>query len=114
MISSKALKIKPHLDAWRPHMVATSKWPGARGITPQDVRNYLKSRWLVSLGRGAFKRPGETVTWKGALYSIQTQLDLPLHVGALTALEMTGYQHFLRLGGSKVYLFSEPNALLPK
>ena len=59
-------------------------------------------------------RPSETVTWQGALYSIQKQLDQPLHVGALTALELTGHQHFLRLGQSKVYLFSEPNALLPK
>lgn len=107
-------KLKPLLDTWQPHMVATSEWLGARGITPQDVRNYVGSKWLVSLGRGAFKRPSETVTWQGALYSIQKQLGLPVHIGALTALEMTGHQHYLRLGGSKVYLFSEPNALLPK
>lgn len=107
-------KLKPLLDTWQPQMVATSEWLGARGITPQDVRNYVGSKWLVSLGRGAFKRPSETVTWQGALYSIQKQLGLPVHIGALTALEMTGHQHYLRLGGSKVYLFSEPNAVLPK
>jgi Transcriptional regulator, AbiEi antitoxin, Type IV TA system/Transcriptional regulator, AbiEi antitoxin N-terminal domain len=114
MSSSKASKIKPLLDAWQPHTVATSEWLGARGINPQDVRNYLGSKWLVSLGRGAFKRPSETVTWQGALYSIQKQSGLPVHVGALTALEMTGHQHYVRFGRSEAYLFSAPDIQLPK
>lgn len=114
MSLSKSNKIKPLLDEWKPHSVATSEWLGERGITPQDVQNYLGSKWLESLGRGAFKRPFETVTWQGALYSLQKQLGLPIHVGALTALEMTGYQHYLRFGGSTAYLFSSNNVTLPK
>ena len=114
MSSSKASKIKPLLDAWQPHTVATSEWLGERGINPQDVRNYLGSKWLVSLGRGAFKRPSETVTWQGALYSIQKQSNLPVHVGALTALEMTGHQHYVRFGRSEAYLFPAPDVQTPK
>jgi hypothetical protein len=114
MSLSKTSKIKPLLDAWQPHTVATSEWLGERGINPQDVRNYLGSKWLVSLGRGAFKRPSETVTWQGALYSIQKQSGLPVHVGALTALEMTGHQHYVRFGSSEAYLFSAPDVQLPK
>lgn len=114
MSSFRVSKIKPLIDAWRPHTVATSEWLGARGITPQDVRNYLGSGWLVSLGRGAFKRPNEAVTWQGALYSVQNQLDLPVHVGALTALEMSGHQHYVRFTKSKAYLFSAPDVVLPK
>lgn len=111
---SKSYKIKPLLNEWQPHTVATSEWLGARGITPQDVRNYLSSNWLVSLGRGAFKRPNETVTWQGALHSLQKQLGLKVHVGALTALEMTGHQHYVRFGQMTAYLFSPPDITLPK
>lgn len=114
MNASKSAKIKPLLNDWKPHTVATSEWLGGRGITPQDVRNYLASNWLTSLGRGAFKRPYETVTWQGALHSLQKQLGLSIHVGALTALEMTGHQHYVRLGNSPAYLFSRPETTLPK
>ncbi|MEP9404647.1 type IV toxin-antitoxin system AbiEi family antitoxin domain-containing protein [Sphingomonas silueang] len=106
-------KLKPLLDAWEPHTVATSPHLKALGLTPQDVQNYTTSRWLVSLGRGAFKRPAETVTWQGALYSVQSQLKLPVHVGALTALEMTGNSHYVRFADTKGYLFSPLHVVLP-
>lgn len=93
--------------------MATSAHLKTLGITPQDIQNYTTSRWLVSLGRGAFKRPMETVTWQGALYSLQTQLKLPLHVGALTALEMSGNSHYVRFAATKAYLFSPLNVSLP-
>jgi hypothetical protein len=67
----------------------------------------------MSLGRGAFKRPMETVIWQGALYSLQAQLRLPVHVGALTALEMSGNSHYVRFANTKAYLFSPLNVALP-
>lgn len=107
-------KLRSLLDCWQPHTVATSAYLKRLGITPQDAQNYLRSGWLVSLGRGAFKRPNETVTWQGALYSIQSQLKLPLHVGALTALEMQGQSHYLRLARSITYLVSPGEVALPQ
>ena len=59
-------------------------------------------------------RPNETVTWQGALHSIQKQLNLPVHVGALSALEMSGHQHYVRFASSKAWLFSAPDVVLPK
>ncbi|ODU68811.1 MAG: hypothetical protein ABT11_15320 [Novosphingobium sp. SCN 66-18] len=110
---SRSEKLRSMLDAWEPHSVATSAYLKTHGITPQDLQNYTSSRWLVSLGRGAFKRPMETVTWQGALYSLQTQLGLPVHVGALTALEMSGNNHYVRFAKTRAYLFSPLNAALP-
>ena len=106
-------KLRSLLDAWEPHSVATSAYLKTLGITPQDLQNYTSSRWLKPLGRGAFKRPMETVTWQGALRSLQTQLKLPVHVGALTALEMSGHGHYVRFANSKAYLFSPLNVALP-
>lgn len=106
-------KLRSLLDAWEPHTVATSPHLKSLGLTAQDLQNYTTSHWLVALGRGAFKRPNESVTWQGALYSVQTQLNLPVHVGALTALEMTGNSHYVRFGQSKAYLFSPLRVVMP-
>ncbi len=43
----------------------------------------------------------------------QTQLRLPVHVGALTALEMSGNSHYVRFANTKAYLFSPLNVALP-
>jgi len=110
---SRSAKLRSLLDAWEPHTVATTAYLKTLGLTPQDLQNYTASQWLVSLGRGAFKRPMEIVTWQGALYSAQSQLSLPVHVGALTALEMTGNSHYARFGESKAYLFSPQHVVLP-
>jgi hypothetical protein len=96
-----------------PHTVMTSVQLKQLGIIPQDIQKYLASGWISSVGRGAFKRPNETVTWQGALYSVQSQLKLSAHVGALTALEMTGQAHYLRLAQNTAYLFSPPATPLP-
>lgn len=113
MSLSRSEKLRSMLDAWEPGSVATSAYLKTLGITSQDLQNYTSSRWLTSLGRGAFKRPMETVTWQGALHSLQTQLKMPIHVGALTALEMSGNSHYVRFANTKAYLFSPLNVTLP-
>ncbi len=113
MSLSRPQKLKSLLDAWEPHSVVTTTHLKTLGITPQDLQNYTSSGWLMSLGRGAFKRPMETVTWQGALYSLQSQLRLPVHIGALTALEMSGNGHYVRFAKIKAYLFSPLNVALP-
>ncbi|MBO9669582.1 MAG: type IV toxin-antitoxin system AbiEi family antitoxin [Sphingobium sp.] len=110
---SRSGKLRSLLDAWEPHSVATSAYLKTLGITPQDLQNYTSSRWLTPLGRGAYKRPMETVTWQGSLYSLQTQLRMPVHIGALTALEMSGNSHYVRFAKTKAYLFSPLNVALP-
>ncbi|WP_184002371.1 type IV toxin-antitoxin system AbiEi family antitoxin [Stakelama sediminis] len=113
MSISRSEKIKSLMDQWRPHTVVTSVRLNELGISPQDTQNYLSSRWLEPLGRGAYKRPVETVTWQGALWTIQTQLKLDVHVAARTALEMTGKAHYLRFAEQTVFLFSPPKVALP-
>ena len=67
-------------------------------IPPELVQKYLKSGWLERFGFGAFKKPGEHIKWQAALSAVQMQLDVPVHVGAKTALELKGQAHYLRLG----------------
>ena len=107
-------KIKLLLNQWEPNTVVTNERLKELGVTPQHVQKYVANSWLERVGMGALKRPNETLTWQGCLYSLQRQLNLPVHVGGLTVLEAEGYNHYVRLGETKVYLFSKPGVTLPK
>jgi hypothetical protein len=53
------------------------------------------------------------VDWPGALYTIQTQLALPVHVGGKTALELKGYAHYLPAKQNRVFLYGHRGLILP-
>ena len=75
------------LQHWRKGTPLTTgilkKW----GYSPQLLNRYKQSGWIESIGQGAYKLKGQEVQWTGALYTLQTYLKQPLHVGGITALE---------------------------
>jgi len=101
------------LNGWIPQTVGTSAWLNSLGVSRQLVRHYTLNHWIEPLGSGAFKRPHETVEWFGAVHSLQTQLNIPVHVGALTAITAHGFGHYLRVGEAPVYLISPLGTRLP-
>lgn len=107
-------KLKRLLSEWEPHIVMTRARLKQLGITPQHTQKYVAGGWVEAVGAGVFKRPGAALTWQGALHSLQTQLGLKVHVGALTALAADGNSHFARPGGATAFLFSETGVSLPK
>lgn len=113
MAISRGEKLRALLDAWVPGTVATSAWLKSMGVSPQHAQQYVSSHWLEPVATGVFRRPSETPTWEGALYSLQTQLDLQVHVGALSALASEGSAHYMRLGRETVFLFSKTGGVLP-
>ncbi|WP_442483317.1 type IV toxin-antitoxin system AbiEi family antitoxin [Aeoliella sp. SH292] len=106
-------KLKKLLDNHLSGTVYVASWLEDRGISRALQQRYRKSGWLETAGTGAFKRPGEQVTWQGGLYALQSQSGLAVHAGALTALALQGYAHYLRLGAETVFLFSPPKTSLP-
>lgn len=114
MDSFKGSKINRLLKNWPAGTVATSRWLQGQGIYPQLIQRYLKGSWVDRIGDGAFTRSGDKVEWPGALFAVQEQLSLPIHVGGKTALQMQGYGHFLPLGKKPfVSLFGAPGKKLP-
>ena len=113
MTTYKKEKIKRLLEEHLPGTVYVAPWLEKRGISRDLQKHYRTSGWLESLGRGAFKRPGEEVTWAGGLYALQAQSGLAVHAGALTALAFWGFAHYIRLGAATVFLFSPPQTRLP-
>ncbi len=106
-------KIKNLLETHLPGTVYVASWLEGRGISRDLQKHYRKSGWLETAGTGAFKRPGEQVSWQGGLYALQVQSGLAVHAGGLTALALQGYAHYLRLGAETVFLFSPPKTSLP-
>lgn len=107
-------KLNHLLSEWLPDTVAVQPWLEKRGIYRQLTNAYVQSGWLKKLGRGAFMRAGDKVTWMGGLHAIQKQLGLSIHIGAQTALNIKGFAHYLALGEDRVVtLFGAPNEKLP-
>jgi hypothetical protein len=113
MVTNTDSKLKKLLDEHVPGTVLVASWLEKQGFSHDLQKYYRRSGWLESVGKGAYKRPKESVQWQGALFAIQSRLDLPVHVGSLTALSLQGLSHYFRLGEEPVYLFSSPQTKLP-
>jgi hypothetical protein len=84
------------------------------GISRNLQQYYARSGWLENVGHGAYIWPGDELDWQGVIHSLQAQLDMPVHVGARTALALAGYAHFLRAAGEDdIFLFSSRKRDLP-
>lgn len=98
----------------QPGCVVTSDWLEVCGISRNLQKYYLKSGWLESIGRGAYKKPGDTIEWQGAINAIQKQTETKVHVGGLSALAMQGFGHYFRMSNESLQLFSPLKTKLPK
>ena len=93
--------------------IVTSTWLEEKGVSRSLQKHYLKSGWLETFGRGAYKKPGDKITWHGAISAIQKQTDLKVHVSASSALTLRGYNHYLR-SQENLFLFTPHKKNLPK
>lgn len=114
MNSQKGNKLNRLLQALPAGCIAISLWLRKKGIYRQLADVYCKSGWLRKIGHGAYARESDDVSWTGGLYAIQQQMDLPIHVGAKTALQRKGLAHFLPIGGGTIFLLGTPSVRLPK
>ena len=114
MTTNKDKKLKRLLDSHTPETVLLASWLEKNGISYDLQQYYLRSGWLESLGVGAFMRPHENVRWEGAMYSLQVQAQLPVHVGGMTSLSLQGLAHYVRIGSETIYIYSPLYTKLPK
>ncbi len=94
--------------------MATLKWFRMHGGYQQLIDAYQNSSWVTRIGSGAYIQYGDSVDWKGGLFAVQTQLNLPVHAGGRTALELAGFGHNIQMGkSSTVDLFKSGKTRLP-
>ncbi|MCP4405643.1 MAG: hypothetical protein GY801_51115 [bacterium] len=113
MSTLKRNKLHRLVTGWRRGTVAVATHLKTLGITPELLYAYKRSRWIQALGTGAYMLSGDTVGWTGAVYALQAQLSLNVHVGGKTAIEMKGYAHYLSDNLRQVFLFGPPRQKLP-
>ncbi|MFA7517113.1 MAG: type IV toxin-antitoxin system AbiEi family antitoxin [Candidatus Ratteibacteria bacterium] len=104
------------LSNWTKNTIAVSSWLERQGVYRQLAGTYVKSGWIERIGKGAFKRAGETVDWSGGLYTLQSQLNMSVHPAGKTALQLQGSAHYLpaNLKQTKIVLFGYKNEKLPE
>jgi hypothetical protein len=87
-------------------LVTDSSWLERHGISRQLRRKYVMHGWLLQLGRGVYRRPTSaevftTVPWQQLVISLNALQNLPVAVGARTALDLQGFSHYVSPGGSR-------------
>ncbi len=107
------IKINQLIKEWPRGAIMTPGYLKEKGISRELIKRYRKSGWIERIGRGAYKIAGDNVGWEGGLYTLQQQLELKVHVGARTGLELKGFGHFLGPELRTVYLFGQPGIQLP-
>lgn len=113
MRHKKSDKLKLLFKLWPMHTIATAKWLSGNGITYSNLSKYLKSQWIEKVGSGAFKRCGDTVSWEGAVFGLQTQQPKTFYIGGKTALELLGSAHFIPISQTKIFIFTSLRKALP-
>jgi len=94
-------------------LLATKKWLAAQGLSDHALDNAVKSETLLSLANGVYSQYTRNIRWEGVVASLQ-QMSVknndpvpPMHVGGLTAMELSGLSQYLSLSTRKiVHLYS--------
>jgi Transcriptional regulator, AbiEi antitoxin, Type IV TA system/Transcriptional regulator, AbiEi antitoxin N-terminal domain len=94
-------------------VVLTTTWLEEQGISTKLAWWYVHSGLLERLGTKAYKKAQDHVTWLGAVTALQNQLQLPIHVGGKTALQLLGLAHFIPMSQQQVSLFTAPKISIP-
>ena len=90
-----------------------ASWMLENGISRELQRHYKDSQWLTPIDTGVMVRTGDIPNLFGALASLNEQDNKHFTIGAMSALEMQGFSHFLPLGKKTVVLFSQKGERLP-
>ena len=104
MSTTSQTKINQLLQSLPPGAVYLSSWMKLKNISNDLQHRYIKSAWLTPIGTGVMIRTGDTPTLYGAMYSLNTLADKHLTIGAMSALEIHGYSHYLPMGRPTVSL----------
>lgn len=91
-------KINQLLQYRKPGGLYFSSWLNENGYSDQLVHSYRKTGWLSTLSKGVLQRAGEKLSFLSALSSFNEQMNKGFHIGAHSALELLGFNHYVPMG----------------
>lgn len=83
------------------------------GYSNQLLKRYRSSGWLESLSKGVMYRAGGQLRSFGAIVSYNEQMDKDLYIGAHSALELSGFSHFVPMGKPLLMVGHPVSEVLP-
>ena len=107
-------KLNALLKLWPRGGVCTTTWLREQGYSHSLIQKYESSDWIRSLGHGAYYRADDEPGWQGAVWALQEQLGLKVHVSGTTALHLHGVSHYLAGAALPLHLTGAPGERLPK
>ncbi len=113
MSTENVTKINKLFNTTPSGVVLLSSWLTEQGYSLDLQKRYKKSKWLSSIGTGAVIRHGDNVDYYGAIYALQKQAGMSVHVGGRSALALQGKSHYLNMTSGRVVLFGGGKEKLP-
>jgi hypothetical protein len=114
MNTTRQTKINSLLQKLPSGALYFGSWLNRNGISYFLQRHYRNSQWLTAIDRGVMYRTGETPTLFSALSCFNSQLDKNFHIGAMSALEIRGFAHYIPLGRQTIVVYCPQNEWFPK
>ena len=114
MNTTKQTKINSLLQKFPAGALYFGSWLNNNGVSYFLQRHYRNSQWLTAINEGVMYRTGEKPTLINALSCFNSQLNKKFHIGALSALEMRGFAHYVPLGKQTIVVYCPRNEWLPK
>lgn len=91
-------KLNQLLKHWRPGVLFFSSWLKKHGYSDQLMQQYRKSGWFSSLSKAVMYRTGDKLSSFAAISSYNSQMEKAFYVGAHSALELYGFNHYVPMG----------------
>lgn len=91
-------KLNRLLQPEQPGKLFFSAWLKKNGYSDQLLKRYRSSGWLESLTKGVMYRTGSKLRSFAAISSYNEQMDKNFYIGAHSALELSGFSHFVPMG----------------
>jgi len=83
------------------------------GIKPYTLDNYLRSGKLKLLSKGVYCWNDNLPNWQGLVASLPRLIEQKIIVGGITALELQGYAHYLKINPNQhIHLYSDSHVPL--
>lgn len=105
-------KINQLLQNAVPGGLLFSDWLRKEGYSSQLLKRYRESGWLQSLTTGVMFRNNEKLSALASIHCFNFQCNGNLRIGAHSALELYGFNHYVPMGKPKLVVFF-PTAAIP-
>lgn len=113
MSTLKSANLKNLMLTLGDRQVATATALRKRGYSYENLKGYVKSGYLSSLGRGAYCKAGADPSVEAALVAVSERTGNAAHLGGRSALAKRGFLHFVPFGQQPATIFLCRGTRLP-